>query len=137
MPWMRNAHWQLKIDWLDFPVDDILQQFTTLRKDSLESVQTKSSSCVVRMPCEKAQITVLLPHSCSFSEWSEKVDCMPHSWPKSFNIDRMQMPQTAAVGLDDVAPFSSNFFFLWDRKLYSSAQKWWPLLVSRSQLWVP
>ena len=40
---------------------------------------------------EKAQVTALLPGSCSLSEWSEKVDCMPHSWPKSFNIGKMQM----------------------------------------------
>ena len=36
-----------------------------------------ASSCALR--AEKAQITVLLPGSCSLSEWSEKVDCMPHS----------------------------------------------------------
>ena len=40
---------------------------------------------------EKAQVTILLPGSCSLSEWSEKVRCMPHSWPKSFNIGKMQM----------------------------------------------
>ena len=52
-------------------------------------------------------------------------------------MEQYRLPQAAAVGLDDVAPFSSNFFFLWDRKLYSSALKWWPLLVPWSQWWVP
>ena len=83
---------KLKIDWLDFPVDDILQQYTTLKEGILRGVfKQKAARAWFWCRAEKAQITVLLPGSCSLSEWSEKVDCMPHSWPKSFNIGRMQM----------------------------------------------
>ena len=64
---------------------------------------------------EKAQITVLLPGSCSFSEWSEKVDCMPHSWPKSFNIGRMQM-----------GPVQANTFHL-HRKFTRARHMWFSL----------
>ena len=83
---------KLKIDWLDFPVDDILQQFTTLKEGILRGVfKQKAARAWFGCRAEKAQVTVLLPGSCSLSEWSEKVDCMPHSWPKSFNIGKMQM----------------------------------------------
>ena len=88
----RISPGKLKIDWLDFPVDDILQQFTTLKEGILRGVfKQKAARAWFGCRAEKAQITVLLPGSCSLSEWSEKVDCMPHSWPKSFNIGRMQM----------------------------------------------
>ena len=81
---------KLKIDWLDFPVNDILQQFTTLKGGILRGVfKQKAARAWFGCRAEKTQVTVLLPGNCSLSEWSEKVDCMPHSWPKSFHIGKM------------------------------------------------
>ena len=116
---------KLKIDWLDFPVDDILQQFTTLKEGILRGVfKQKAARAWFGCRAEKAQITVLLPGSCSLSEWSEKVDCMPHSWPKSFNIGRMQM-----------GPVQANTFHL-HRKFTRARHMWlslkpdWRLLAT-------
>ena len=68
---------KLKIDWLDFPVDDILQQFTTLKEGILRGVfKQKAARAWFGCRAEKAQITVLLPGSCSLSEWTDKVDCI-------------------------------------------------------------
>ena len=104
---------KLKIDWLDFPVDDILQQFTTLKEGILRGVfKQKAARAWFGCRAEKAQVTVLLPGSCSLSEWSEKVDCMPHSWPKSFNIGRMQM-----------GPVQANTFHL-HRKFTRARHMW-------------
>ena len=70
---------KLKIDWLDFPVDDILQQFT-IKEGILRGVfKQKAARAWFGCRAEKAQVTVLLPGNCSLSEWSDKVDCMPHS----------------------------------------------------------
>ena len=116
---------KLKIDWLDFPVDDILRQFTTLKEGILRGVfKQKAARAWFGCRAEKAQITVLLPGSCSLSEWSEKVDCMPHAWPKSFNIGRMQM-----------GPVQANTFHL-HRKFTRARHMWlslkpdWRLLAS-------
>ena len=116
---------KLKIDWLDFPVDDILQQFTTLKEGILRGVfKQKAARAWFGCRAEKAQITVLLPGSCSLSEWSEKVDCMPHSWPKSCNIGRMQM-----------GPVQANTFHL-HRKFTRARHMWlslkpdWRLLAT-------
>ena len=104
---------KLKIDWLDFPVDDILQQFTTLKEGILRGVfKQKAARAWFGCRAEKAQVTVLLPGRCSLSEWSEKVDCMPHSWPKSFNIGRMQM-----------GPVQANTFHL-HRKFTRARHMW-------------
>ena len=71
-----------------------------------------------------AQVTVLLPGKCSFSEWTDMVDCMPHSWPKSFNIGRMQM-----------GPVQANTFHM-HRKCTRARHMWlslnpnWRLLSS-------
>ena len=57
---------KLKIDWLDFPVDDILQQFTTLKEGILRGVfKQKAARAWFGCRAEKAQVTVLLPGSCS------------------------------------------------------------------------
>ena len=57
---------KLKIAWLDFPVDDILQQFTTLKEGILRGVfKQKAARAWFGCRAEKAQITVLLPGSCS------------------------------------------------------------------------
>ena len=56
---------ELKVDWIDFPLDDKLQQ--------------------------KAQITVLLPGGDNLSSWLDHVDGMSHSWPKSCNLSLMKM----------------------------------------------
>ena len=116
---------KLKIDWLDFPVDDILQQFTTLKEGILRGVfKQKAARAWFGWRAEKAQVTVLLPGSCSLSEWSEKVDCMPHSWPKSFNIGKMQM-----------GPVQANTFHL-HRKFTRARHMWlslkpdWHLLAA-------
>ena len=63
--------------------------------------------------------------NCSLSEWTDKVDCMPHSWPKSFNIGRMQM-----------GPVQANTFhlhrkFTRARHMWLSLQPNWRLLSSR------
>ena len=83
---------KLKIDWLNFPVDDILRQFTTLKDGILRGV-FKQQAARVWYSCraEKAQVIVLLPGKCYYSTWTDLVDCMPHSWPKSFNIGRVQI----------------------------------------------
>ena len=104
---------KLKIDWLDFPVDDILQQFTTLKEGILRGVfKQKAARAWFGCRAEKAQVTVLLPGNCSLSEWSEKVDCMPHSWPKSFTIGKMQM-----------GPVQANTFHL-HRKFTRARHMW-------------
>ena len=116
---------KLKIDWLDFPVDDILQQFTTLKEGILRGVfKQKAARAWFGCRAEKAQVTVLLPGNCSLSEWSDKVDCMPHSWPKSFNIGKMQM-----------GPVQANTFHL-HRKFTRARHMWlslkpdWHLLAT-------
>ena len=56
------------------PVDDILQH-TTLKEGILREVfKQKAARAWFGCRAEKAQITVLLPGSCSLSEWSEQVD---------------------------------------------------------------
>ena len=53
---------KLKIDWLDFPVNDILQQFTTLKEGILRGVfKQKAARAWFGCRAEKAQVTVLLP----------------------------------------------------------------------------
>ena len=58
---------KLKIDWLDFPVDDILQQFTTLRKEF--SVAYLSKKQLVRSPLAQAAVSAQNPcgerHKCA------------------------------------------------------------------------
>ena len=50
----------LKVDWIDFPLDDILQQFTTLKEGSIREVfKQKAASAWFGCRAEKAQITVL------------------------------------------------------------------------------
>ena len=49
---------KLKIDWLDFPVDDILQQFTTLKEGILRGVfKQKAARAWFGCRAEKAQVT--------------------------------------------------------------------------------
>ena len=73
---------------------------------------------------EKAQVTVLLPGNCSFSEWTDMVDCMPHSWPKSFNIGRMQMGPLRA------ASFHKHRKFTRARHMWLFLNPDWRLLSS-------
>ena len=83
---------KLKIDWFNFPVDDILRQFTTLKDGILRGVfKQQAARAWYGCRAEKAQVIVLLPGKCCYSTWTDLVDCMPHSWPKSFNIGRMQI----------------------------------------------
>ena len=83
---------KLKIDWIDFPLDDILQQLTTLKEGILRGVfKQKAAGAWFGRRAEKAQIAVLLPGGHDLSSWMDKVDCMSHSWPKSYNVSQMRM----------------------------------------------
>ena len=82
---------KLKVDWIDFLLDDILQQFTTL-KEGIRGAAAAWFGC----RAEKAQITVLLPGGSDVSSWLDKVDCMSHRWPKSCNIGKMQADKVHA-----------------------------------------
>ena len=55
---------------------------------------------------EKVQVIVLLPGKCCYSTWTDLVDCMPHSWPKSFNIGRMQISPINATSFDKHRKFT-------------------------------
>ena len=75
---------KLKVDWIDFPLDDILKQFTTLKEGILRGVfRQKAAAAWFGCRAEKAQITVLLPGGSDVSSCLDQVDCMSHSWPKS------------------------------------------------------
>ena len=98
---------KLKIDWLNFPVDDILQQFTTLKDGILHGVfKQQTARAWYGCRAEKAQVTVLLPGQCDYSTWSDLVDGMPHSWPKSFNIGRMQISPSTATSFHKLRKFT-------------------------------
>ena len=98
---------KLKIDWLNFPVDDILQQFTTLKDGILRGVfKQQTARAWYGCRAEKAQVTVLLPGQCDYSTWSDLVDGMPHSWPKSFNIGRMQISPITATSFHKLRKFT-------------------------------
>ena len=89
---------KLKVDWIDFPLDDILQQFTTLKEGILRGLFRQKAAAAAWFGCraEKAQITVLLPGGSDVSSWLDQVDCMSHSWPKSCNIGKMQADKVHA-----------------------------------------
>ena len=89
---LPNFIGKLRVDWIDFPLDDILQQFTTLKEGIIRWV-FKQTAAGAWFGCraEKAQITVLLPGGDNLSSWLDHVDGMSHSWPKSCNISLMQM----------------------------------------------
>ena len=79
-------------NWWAPPQHSYGQSHCTLKEGILRGVfKQKAARAWFGCRAEKAQVTVLLPGSCSLSEWSGKVDYMPHSWPKSFNIGKMQM----------------------------------------------
>ena len=116
---------KVKIDWIDFPLDDILQQFTTLKEGILRGVfKQKAARAWFGCRAEKAQITVLLPGSCGLSSWMDKVDCMSHSWPKSFNIGKMQMGSVHAK------TFHLHRKFTRARHMWLSLRPNWRLLYS-------
>ena len=116
---------KLKIDWLDFPVDDILQQFATLKDGILRGVfKQQAARAWYGCRAEKAQVTVLLPGKCCFSKWTDMVDCMPHSWPKSFNIGRMQIVPIHA------ASFHKHRKFTRARHMWLRLEPNWRLLRS-------
>ncbi len=88
---------KLKVDWIDFPLDDILEQFTTLKAGILRGVfRQKPAAAWFGCRAEKAQVTVLLPGGLDGNSWLDKVDCMSHSWPKSCNIGKMQAAKVHA-----------------------------------------
>ena len=81
---------KLKVHWIDFPLDDILKQFTTLKEGILRGVfRQKAAAAWFGCRAEKAQITVLLPGGSDVNSRLDQVDCMSHSWPKSCNICKM------------------------------------------------
>ena len=69
---------KLKVDWTDFPFDDVLQ-LTTLKEGILRGV-FKQEAVGAWFGCraEKAQITVLLPEGVNLSLWLDHVDGMSH-----------------------------------------------------------
>ena len=88
---------KLKVDWIDFSLDDILKQFTTLKEGILRGVfRQKAAAAWFGCRAEKAEITVLLPGGSDVSSWLDQVDCMSHSWPKSCNIGKMQADKVHA-----------------------------------------
>ncbi len=116
---------RLKINWLDFPVDDILQQFTTLKEGILRGVyKQQAARAWYGCRAEKAQVTVLLPGECDYHEWSDMVDYMPHSWPKSHNIGRMQIAPIQAVS------FHKHRKFTCARHMWLRLRPNWRLLRS-------
>ena len=91
MNYLPTCTGKLKVDWIDFPLDDILEQFTTLKEGILRGVlRQKAAAAWFGCRAEKAQVTVLLPGGLDVNSWLDKVDCMSHSWPKSCNIGKMQ-----------------------------------------------
>ena len=82
---------KLKVDRIDFRLDDILEQFTTLKEGILRGVFRQKAAAVAWFGCraEKAQVTVLLPGGLDVSSWLDKVDCMSHCWPKSCTIGKI------------------------------------------------
>ena len=63
-------------------------------------------------------------HKCCFSKWTDMVDCMPHSWPKSFNIGRMQIVPIHA------ASFHKHRKFTRARHMWLRLEPNWRLLRS-------
>ena len=116
---------KLKVDWIDFPLDDTLQQLTTLKEGILRGVfRQKAAGAWFGCRAEKAQITVLLPGGADLSSWLDKVDCMSHSWPKSCNISQMQ---TGAV---QAKTFHLHCKFTRARHMWLSLRTNWNLLHS-------
>ena len=87
---------KLKFDWPNFPVDDILRQFTTLKDGILRGVFKQQAACAWYC-CRTEKALVLLPGKCCYSTWTDLVDCMPHSCSKSFNIGRMLTKSVSAT----------------------------------------
>ena len=116
---------KLKVDWIDFPLDDILQQLTTLKEGILRGVfKQKAAGAWFGCRAEKAQITVLLPGGADLSSWLDKVDCMSHSWPKSCNISQMQ------TGSVHAKTFHLHRKFTRARHMWLSLRPNWNLLHS-------
>ena len=88
---------KLKVDWIDFPLDDILEQFVTLKEGILRGVfRQKAAAAWFGCRAEKAQVTVLLPGELDATSWLEKIDSMSHSWPKSCTIGKFQAEKLQA-----------------------------------------
>ena len=95
---------KLKVDWIDFSLDDILKQFTTLKEGILRGVfRQKTAAAWFGCRAEKAEITALLPGGSDVGSWLDQVDCMPHSWPKSCNIGKMQADKVHAKTFTSIA----------------------------------
>ena len=116
---------KLKVDWIDFPFDDILQQFTTLKEGILRGVfKQKAAGAWFGCRAEKAQITALLPGGGDLSSWRDHVDGMSHSWPKSCNLSLMQMGAVRAK------TFHLHRKFTRARHMWVSLKPDWNLLYS-------
>ena len=88
---------KLKVHWIDFPVEDILEQFTTLKEGILRGVfRQKAAAAWLGSRAEKAQVTVLLPGQLEVYSWLEKIDSMSRSWPKSGIFGKLQVEDLEA-----------------------------------------
>ena len=88
-----------KVDWIDFPVsvEDILEQFTTLKEGILRGVfRQKAAAAWFGCRAEKAQVTVLLHGHLDVYSWFGKIDSMSHSWPKSGIFCKLQVADLEA-----------------------------------------
>ena len=88
---------KLKVDWIDFPLEDILEQFITLKEGILRGVfRQKATAAWFGCRAEKAQVTMLLPGQLDVFSWLEKIDSMSHSWPKSCILGKFQVADLQA-----------------------------------------
>ena len=113
---------KLKVDWIDLPVDDITKQFGTLKEGILRGVfRQKAAAAWFGCRAEKAQITVILPSKLDADTWLDRIDSMPHGWPKSTTIGRFQM--------DDLRPRTFHLYrkFTRARHLWLSLRPNWEL----------
>ena len=100
---------KLKIDWLNFPVDDILRQFTTLKDGILRGV-FKQQAARAWYCCRTEKALVLLPGKCCYSTWTDLVDCMPYApqlvqelqhWKNAdqVSVSNLSLPSEAVIDL--------------------------------------
>ena len=86
---------KLKVDWIDFPVEDILEQSTTL-KEGIRRGVFRHKAAAPYFDIEKDHVTVLLPGQLDVCSWLEKIDSMSHSWPKSCVVGKLQVDDLQA-----------------------------------------
>ena len=113
----------MKVDWIDFPVEDITEQFGTLKEGILRGVfRQKAAAAWFGCRAEKAQITVILPSKLDADTWLDKIGSMSHGWPKSTTVGRFQV--------DDLQPRTFHLYrkFTRARHLWLSLRPDWELI---------